>query len=65
MRHLRIVVPRHEGLPSVMSGMCTDSVNLCGVSWTLADRAIVMVSKNPKMSKQGNAGKRKHVALII
>jgi len=40
-------------------------VNLCGVFWTLADRAIVMVSNNPKMSKQGTAGKRKHVTLII
>ena len=29
------------------------------------DRAIVMASKDPKMSKQGTAGKRKHVTLII
>jgi len=45
--------------------MCTDFMNLCGVFWTLVDRAIVMASKDPKMSKQGTAGKRKHVTLII
>jgi len=48
-----------------MSGMCTDSVNLCGDFWTLADWTIVMVLDNPEMSKQGTAGKRKHVTLII
>jgi len=65
VRHLRSVAPRLEGLPSVTSDMCADSVNLCGVFWTLAIRAIVMVSNNPKMCKQGTTGKRKHVTLII
>jgi len=72
--HLRKVVSSLKVLPFGTSGVCVCvCVCLCvlipwlclGISgpyW--AHQAILMVSEDPKMSKQGTAGKMKHVTLI-
>ena len=46
--------------------MYTDSITLYCVTYTCSDPfAIVITSKDPKMSKQGTAGKRKHITSVI
>jgi hypothetical protein len=63
-QELRKVVTRPEVLPSITSGPCTGSVTLYGVKWTsLNPLSYHNGFKDPKMSKQGTAGKRKYVTL--
>jgi hypothetical protein len=48
--HLRKIAPRLEALPLVTSGTRADSATVSSVMWTFC--AVVMASKDPKMSRQ-------------
>jgi len=66
VQHLRKIVPRQVLLPSVTPSTYTESVTLYWVTWPLLSmQAITLALTHPKMSKQGNAAKRKLVTLII
>jgi hypothetical protein len=53
-------------LPSKNSGVHTDSANLSSVIWTLLSPMNYHNGfRDPNMSKQCTAGKRKHLSLII
>ena len=61
--HLTKVVPRPEFLPSITLMhllILWLYLGLCVHNW-----AIIMASKDPKLSKQGTAGKRKHTTSTI
>jgi len=65
-QELRKAVPSPKVLPSITSGSRTGSANLYWVTWTsLSPLSYHNGFKDPKMSKQGTAGKRKHVTLTI
>jgi hypothetical protein len=66
IRYLRKAVTRPEVPPSITSSQCTDFMTLFWVIRTQSvHSAIIMASKDPKMSQQGTAGKRKHVILTM
>jgi hypothetical protein len=59
--HLRKVFPRWIVPPCIISGVHTDSATLSWVIRTI--QAIIMASDGPERSKQGTAGKWKHLTL--
>jgi hypothetical protein len=55
-----------EVLPSINSGVHTDSMILSSVIWNLLHPMNYYNGfRDPKMSKQCSAGKRKHLSLMI
>ena len=63
---LRKIVPRTKVLPSITSGMYAYSMTLYCVTCIFWDPfAVIITSKDPKKGKQGTAGERKHVTLMI
>jgi hypothetical protein len=62
----RKLLPRLEVPPSVISRTQTDSVSLSWVTWMfLSPSSYYNDFKDPKMSKQGTDGNRKHVTFTV